>query len=76
MQITIVVPDKTVIVGGVACNLPNLDVAAFQGAAAYDQIHAVQYNTESGQGHIEYCTVTTTETARPNLKPDNWAIDA
>ena len=75
-QITIIVDDKTVLVGGVPCVLSDLDMGKFRDlGAVYDNIHAVQFDTVKGQGHIEYCDVITDEPARPNIKPSNWLID-
>lgn len=77
MQITIIVDDKTVYVDGVSVALPNLDWSKFRDlGAAHDDIHAVQFNLDKGQGQIEYCEVMTGEAARPNIKPPNWPIDA
>ena len=75
-QTTIVVDDKIVLVGGVACHLPDLDISSFRNIGAqHDDIRAVQFDTASGQGHVEYCEVITNEATRPNIKPGNWLID-
>ena len=75
-QITIVVDDKMILVGGVACHLPDLDISSFRNIGAqHDNIRAVQFNTTSNDGHIEYCDVITDEPTRPNIKPGNWLID-
>ena len=75
-QITIIVDDKTVIVGGRAVVLPDLDWSKFNGADVHDKIHAVQFDSERGAGHVEYCDVVTEPATRPNHKPHNWLIDA
>ena len=75
-QITIIVDDKTVIVGGRAVVLPSLDWSAFKGQSVNDKIHAVQFDSERGHGHVEYCDVVTEPATRPNQKPHNWLIDA
>ena len=75
-QITILVDDKTVIVAGRAVVLPNLDWSAFNGPSVHDKVHAVQFDSERGQGHVEYCDVVTEPATRPNHKPHNWLIDA
>ena len=78
MQITIVTDDKIVLCDGVLVALPNIDWAKFAGdpATPYDDIAAVQFNTGSGQGHIEYKTVVTKQTHRPNMRPPDCPITA
>ena len=75
-QITIIVDDKMVIVGGRAAMLPALDWSAFNGQRVHDKIHAVQFDSDRGHGHVEYCDVVTEPATRPNHKPHNWLIDA
>lgn len=76
-QIAVIVDDKMIIVDGVAIHCPRLDMTRLRDlGAAYDDVHAVQFDTKRGQGHIEYCDVVTDEAARPNIKPGNWQIDA
>ena len=78
MQITIVTDDKIVLCGGAPVELPNLDWAKFEcdPATPYDDIAAVQFNTDSGQGHIEYKTVVTKQAHRPNMRPPDCTISA
>lgn len=75
-QITIIVEDKTVVVDGVAALLPDLDVSKFTGdpTSPWDDIHAVQFNTKTGQGWVEYCVVATGQISRPDMKPPDWGI--
>ena len=75
-QITIIVDDKTVIVAGRAVMLPSLDWSAFNGPSVHDKVHAVQFDSDRGHGHVEYCDVVTEPATRPNHKPHNWLIDA
>lgn len=76
MQITIVTDDKIVLCDGVPVALPNLEWAKFAGdpATPYDDIAAVQFNTDAGQGHIEYKTVVTKQAHRPNMRPPDCTI--
>lgn len=78
MQITIVVEDKTVICDGVAVPLPDVDWSAFDGdpSTKWDDVAAVQYNTDSRQGHVEYRTIVTGNAMRPNIRPGDMPIDA
>jgi len=78
MQITIVVEDKTVICDGFAVVMPDIDWAVFDGdpKTPWDDVAAVQYNTKSGQGHIEYRTIVTDGHTRPNIRPGDKPIDA
>lgn len=78
MQITIVVGDKTVICDGVGVVLPAVDWSVFDGdpTTRWDDIAAVQFNTDSGQGHIEYRTIVTDHPARPNIRPGDMPISA
>ncbi len=77
MQITIVVEDKTVICDGVAVPLPDVDWSVFDGdpSTKWDDIAAVQYNTDSKQGHVEYRTIVTGNAMRPNIRPGDMPID-
>ena len=77
MQITIVVEDKTVICDGVAVPLPDVDWSVFDGdpSTKWDDIAAVQYNTDSKQGHVEYRTIVTSNAMRPNIRPGDMPID-
>ena len=77
MQITIVVEDKTVICDGVAVPLPDVDWSAFDGdpSTKWDDVAAVQYNTTSKQGHVEYRTIVTSNAMRPNIRPGDMPID-
>lgn len=76
MQITIVVEDKTVICDGFAVPLPALDWAKFDGdpSTPWDDIQAVQYNTDEKQGHVEYRTIVTQPAVRPNIRPGDRHI--
>ena len=76
MQITIIVPDKTVYCDGLSIEMPELDWAKFGGdpATPWDDIHAVQFNATAGQGHVEYKVILTGQAARPNIKPPAWNI--
>ena len=76
MQITIIVPDKTVYCDGLAIEMPDLDWSTFDGdpATPWDDIHAVQFNATAGQGHVEYKEILTHQAARPNIKPPSWGI--
>ena len=78
MQITIVVDDKTVYCGGVAVQIDGLDWAKFNGdpASPWDDIAAVQFNTASSQGHVEYREIETRQAMRPNIKPPDMRIGA
>jgi hypothetical protein len=77
MQITIVVEDKTVICDGVAVPLPDVDWSVFDGdpSTKWDDVAAVQYNTDSRQGHVEYRTIVTSNAMRPNIRPGDMPID-
>ena len=76
MQITIVVEDKTVICDGFPVKLPALDWARFDGdpTTPWDDIAAVQYNTDHRQGHVEYRTIVTQPAIRPNIRPGDRLI--
>ena len=76
MQITIVVDDKTVYCGGVAVQIPALDWAKFDGepGSPWDDIAAVQFNTASSQGHVEYREIETRQAMRPNMRPPDMRI--
>ena len=78
MQITIVVDDKKVVCDGVAVTMPDIDWAVFDGdpKTPWDDVACVQYNTKTGQGHIEYRTIVTAGHARPNIRPGDKPIDA
>lgn len=75
MRIAIVVPDKLVAVDSAPLTLPDLDWSVFSGGPTpYDDIHAVHFDTQTGQGHVEYAVVVTKEPTRPNIKPGDWPI--
>ena len=78
MQITIVVEDKIVICGNVAVSLPDADWSVFDGdpSTKWDDVAAVQFNTDTGQGHVEYRTIITSSPMRPNIRPGDMPIDA
>ena len=77
MQITIVVEDKIVICDGVAVPLPDVDWSVFDGdpSTKWDDVAAVQFDTGSGQGHVEYRTIVTDNPVRPNIRPGDMPID-
>ena len=76
MQITIITDDKTVIVDGFPVALPGLDWSRFNGDpnTPWDDIRAVQFNSDRGQGHVEYKTIMTKQAARPDITPPNLLI--
>lgn len=76
MQITIIVPDQTIYVDGFAVALPMLDWAKFDGdpVSPWDDIRTVQFDTDRKTGHVEYKTVATKQTTRPDMTPPNWFI--
>jgi hypothetical protein len=76
MQITIITEDKTVYVDGFAVQLPDLDWSKFNGdpSTPWDDIRAVQFNSERNQGHVEYKTLATSQVTRPDIAPPNWLI--
>ena len=76
MRITIVVDDKLVLCDSFPVNLPGVDWSKFAGdpGSPFDDIHAVQFNSERGQGHIEYKEVETRQAARANIKPPDMRI--
>lgn len=76
MQVTIIVPDKTVYVDGFAVELPSIDWAKFDGdpVSPWDDIRAVQYDTDAKAGHVEYKTVRTAQLTRPDMTPPDWRI--
>lgn len=78
MQITIVVDDRIVIVDGIAAHLPDLDWGhrSFVGdpGTLLDDVSAVQYDTVTGQGTVEYRTLVTRQATRPNVRPPDWYI--
>ena len=78
MQITIVVEDRIVICDDVAVSLPDADWSVFDGDpdSKWDDVAAVQFNTETGKGHVEYRTITTSSPMRPNIRPGDMPIDA
>lgn len=76
MQITIIVPDKIVLCDALPITLPGVDWTKFAGdpGSPFDDIHAVHFNSERGQGHIEYKEVETRQAARANIKPPDMRI--
>lgn len=79
MKIAIIVDDRTIVVDGVACEVElNWQAECFTGdpGTVLDDVHAVQFDTDAGQGHVEYRTVRTKQLTRPNNVPPNWAISA
>lgn len=78
MQITIVVDDKLVLVNRKPLELPDLDWSAFDMDPGNpdDDISAVQFNSVTGMGHVEFKTRTTKQLNRPNNRPPDWHISA
>lgn len=76
MKLTINVADRVVGVDGEFLHLPALDWSRFGGTVEdpWDDIEAVQYDTELGQGHVEYRAIVTRQPGRPNLKAPDWHI--
>ena len=77
MKITILVDDKAVYVDGRAMRITDLDWSKFFGdpSSKEDDIHAVQFNTERGQGHVEYKNYPTKQLGRPDVPTPDWCID-
>lgn len=75
MQITIIVDDRIVQIDQVPLRL-DLDWSVFDGdpESPWDNIHAVIFDTERGQGHVAYKPVRTSQTARPDMVPPDWYI--
>lgn len=78
MKISIVVDDQIVIVDGVSVKVSSIDWAFFDGdpSTKWDDIAAVQFDTDAGQGHVEYRTIVTGHPLRPNIRPGDWLITA
>ena len=80
MKITIIVDDKNVIMDGVLVHLPNMDWGnkCFTGdpGTVLDDVAAVQFDDDAGQGHVEYKTLLTKQTFRPNVRPPDCPITA
>lgn len=78
MQITIVVDDKLVLIDRKPMELPELDWSVFDMDPANpdDDVSAVQFNTDSGTGHVEFKTRQTKQVNRPNNRPPDWHISA
>ena len=78
MQITIVVDDRLVLVDRKPLELPELDWCVFDMDPANpdDDVSAVQFNTDSGTGHVEFKTRQTKQSTRPNIRPPDWHIGA
>lgn len=76
MQITIVVDDKLVLVDRKPLHLPDLDWAVFDldPANPDDDVQAVQFDTHTGTGHVEFKTRITKQANRPNNRPPDWLI--
>jgi len=78
MQITIVVDDRTVLVDRKPLELPELDWSVFDldPNDPNDDVSAVQFDTNSGQGHVEFKTRLTKQSNRPNVRPPDWHISS
>lgn len=78
MQITIVVDDKLVLVDRKPLELPELDWSVFDMDPndPNDDVSAVQFDTDAGQGHVEFKTRLTKQVTRPNVRPPDWRITA
>lgn len=76
MKISIIVDDKAVYCGGVSLKLDGINWARFDGDAAspWDNVHAIQFDTEEGRGYVEYKPVKTAQIDRPDIVPPQWAI--
>lgn len=74
MKITVMVPDKTVVVSGVGHELPDLDWSVFDGdpSTPWDDIRCICINGDSG--YVEYRQIVTQPAHRPNIIPPNLAI--
>lgn len=65
-----IIPDSQVIcVNGRAKRIPD-----YRWSPRYDLIHAVQYDSDRGQGHVEFKSVATDSPHDADLKPDNKLI--
>lgn len=77
-KITIIVSDKTVVVDGNGVVMPDLDWShpSFTGEPddLFDDVAAVQFSFELGQGHLEYKWMPTKQAGRPNVRPPNYRI--
>lgn len=76
MKVRIVVDDKLVIVDGRSAVFPDADWTRFEGSpdTPYDNVSAVWYDSEAGQGHVEFYEVVTKQASRPNIKPPDLMI--
>lgn len=77
MQITIVVDDRLVLVDRKPLEL-DLDWSVFDldPHDPNDDVSAVQFDTDVGQGHVEFKTRFTKQSNRPNVRPPDWHIGA
>lgn len=78
MQITIVVEDRLVLIDRKPLELHELDWSVFDmdPADPNDDVSAVQFDTDAGQGHVEFKTRLTKQATRPNVRPPDWMINA
>lgn len=76
MQITIVVDDQLVLIDRKPIQLPDLDWSVFDMDPANpdDDVQAVQFDTNTGTGHVEFKTRITKQANRPNNRPPDWLI--
>jgi hypothetical protein len=77
MKIRIVVDDKLVSVDRCVMPMPELDWTAFDGdpSTPWDDIAAVQHDSDRGQGHVEYREIVTDQATRHNMRPPDWNIN-
>lgn len=56
--------------------LNSINWSRFDGdsASPWDNIHAVQFDTDEGRGYVEYKPVKTAQIDRPDMVPPQWAI--
>ncbi len=78
MQIAIVVDDKLVLVNSKPLELSELDWSVFDMDPndPNDDVAAVQFDTDTGMGHVEFKTRLTKQLNRPNNRPPDWFISA
>jgi hypothetical protein len=77
MKTRIVVTDKLVSVDQCVIHMPELDWSAFDGDpnTPWDDIAAVQCDSDRGHARIEYREIATDQAARHNMQPPDWNIN-